>query len=178
MNRRQFLGLSLSAGAAGYAVTAYGVAPERPIDLESVRTALQGEVAKLPASRAKRISNALLADETVMLYIDENGYPAARWRGIDMLGACVHLRKGTLEPYLETQYNDTERPTKAPKYIQFGHAGPWYSRRHNGVDKFLGTEKNWIDANSQAEATALLGQLEAAFGLSPWAVPGDAETAG
>lgn len=178
MNRRRFLAATLGAGAAGYAVTAYGLAPGPSLDLESVRRSLQGVIADLPPSRSKRISEALLADPDVMLYMDENGYPAARWRGHDMLGACVHLRKNTLVPYLETQYSDAERPTKAPKYIQFGHAGPWHSRRHNGLDKLLGTEKNWLAPTSDEEATALLGQLEEAFDLEPWAEPKtEAETA-
>jgi len=71
----------------------------------------------------------------------------------------VHVCPQTNEIYLENQYPRPLRRSKAPKYIQFGHKGPWYSCRHHGLDKLLGTERYWRDAKSERDGRASLSLL-------------------
>lgn len=137
---------------------------ETPGDDATIRSQLIAKVNHFPSSKSKQVSLALLRNGSTYFYVDENGLPAARWRGEDDLGSCVHIRPDTGLPYLENQFPLSLRDGKAPKYIQFGHEGAWYSRRHNGLDKALGTEKNWIDDNSERDGQALLDLLIPALG--------------
>ena len=162
MNRRLFLtgvaAFSLSGCTTSSSISTYG-SPE----MLEIRQQLMTRVEALPDSKSKSVSLALLNRPETQFYIDEHNLPAARWRGADDLGSCVHVRPDTQEIYLENQYARANRKSKVPKYIQFDHKGPWHSRRHNSLDKIRGTEKNWIDANSETDGQALLDELLAAL---------------
>ena len=167
MERRAFvlsIGTAfLTGSAATTAASALASRTTKP-SREAIRVELTRRTAALAPSRSRDVSLALLAKPESLFYVDENDLPAARWRGVDDLGACVHVRPETEVLYLETQYPASVRADKAPKYIQFAHAGPWHSRRHNALDKFMGTEKNWIDEGSEREGRALLDLLHKALG--------------
>ena len=162
MNRRALLVSGAAAvlltGCSATTTSTYGAPESLPI-----RSQLLAVVRQLPESDSREVSLRLLNNPATVFYIDEHDLPAARWRGADDLGACVHIRPATKAAYLETQFARAKRADKAPKYIQFGHEGPWYSRRHNAMDKALGTEKNWIDAKSEEQGRALVADLLAAL---------------
>lgn len=166
MKRRTFIlsmGAAFAAGGAATHMASAGVARAAKPKRAAVKENLLRQTRALPPSKSREVSLALLAKPETLFYTDENDLPAARWRGVDDLGACVHVRPETGALYLETQYPRSVRADKAPKYIQFAHSGAWHSRRHNQLDKWMGTEKNWIDEGSEAEGAALLDLLHQAL---------------